>query len=64
MLFRSVRSTIATGDVEAALKLIEVHLMPILSEDSKHYFNEALAKIKANDMDFYTEWKLKEAVAI
>lgn len=58
-----VRSTIATGDVDAALKLIETHLMPILSEDSKHYFNEALAKIKANDMDFYTEWKLEEAVA-
>ena len=60
-----VRNTIATGDVESALKMIETHLMPILSEDSKFYFNEALAKIKANDMDFYGEWKLqaKEAAA-
>lgn len=54
----TVRKTIATGDVETANKMIEVHLLPILSQDSVAYFNEALAKVRANDMDFHGEWGL------
>lgn len=59
-----VVSTIAKGDADAAAKMIETHLLPILSEDSVHYYNEALAKVKADDMDFHQEWELyKEAAA-
>jgi len=59
-----VKSTIANGDVDSAAKMIENHLLPILSEDSVHFYNEALAKIKANDMNFHQEWELyKEAAA-
>jgi len=59
-----VKSTIANGDVDAAAKMIETHLLPILSEDSVHYYNEALAKVKANDMNFHQEWELyKEEAA-
>ena len=53
-----VRRVIMKGDVEAASKMIEVHLLPILSEDSVFYLNEAIAKVKANDMDFHIEWGL------
>jgi hypothetical protein len=60
-----VRNTISKGNVDAAFKMIEVSLIPRLSQDSVFYFNEVLAKIKANDMNFHAEWKLygKEAVA-
>jgi hypothetical protein len=60
-----VRNTISTGDSIAAMKMIEKSLIPRLSADSIFYFNEALAKIKANDMNFHAEWKLygKEKVA-
>jgi hypothetical protein len=59
-----VQNTIMSGNTESALKMIENHLLPILSEESKFYFNEALAKVKANDMDFHKEWELyKEAAA-
>lgn len=53
-----VRRVINEGDAESAMKMIETHLIPILSEDSMFYFNEALAKLKANDMDFHAEWGL------
>lgn len=58
-----VRTTISTGDINAAMKMVEQNLLPILSGDSIYYFNEALAKVKANDMDLYNEWELniKEA---
>ncbi|RLD63281.1 MAG: hypothetical protein DRI84_09870 [Bacteroidetes bacterium] len=59
-----VKDTIINGDADAAMKMIETNLLPILSEDSVYYFNEVLAKIKANDMNFHMEWELyKEAVA-
>ncbi len=60
-----VKSVISNGDAEAAMKMIEVSLLPRLSQDSIFYFNEALAKVKANDMNFHAEWNLykKEAVA-
>jgi hypothetical protein len=53
-----VKRVIDQGDSEAAMKMIETHLLPILSEDSRFYFNEALAKATANDMDFHREWGL------
>ena len=53
-----VKQTISIGDTKTANELIETHLLPILSEDSIHTFNEALAKVKANDMNFQDEWKL------
>jgi hypothetical protein len=60
-----VRNTISNGDSMTAMKMIETSLIPRLSEDSIYYFNEALAKLKANDMNFHAEWNLynKEAVA-
>jgi len=58
-----VRNTIMTGDSDSAMKMIETHLFPILSKESKFYFNEALAKVKANDMDFHKEWELYKEVA-
>jgi hypothetical protein len=60
-----VRNTITAGDSVAAMKMIEKSLIPRLSIDSIFYFNEALAKIKANDMNFHAEWNLygKEKVA-
>lgn len=56
-----VQNTIMSGDSQAAMKMIENYVLPILSEESKFYFNEALAKIKANDMDFHKEWELYAA---
>lgn len=53
-----VQRVIREGDAEAATKMIENHLLPILSEDSVFYFNEALAKVRADDMDFHAEWGL------
>jgi len=53
-----VQKVIIEGDAVAAMKMVETHLMDILSEDSMFYFNEALAKLRANDMDFHAEWGL------
>jgi hypothetical protein len=53
-----VKRVIIEGDTDAALKMIEVHLIPVLSKDSMFYFNEALAKVRNNDMDFHVEWGL------
>jgi hypothetical protein len=60
-----VRNTISSGDAITAMKMIEISLLPRLSKDSIFYFNEALAKVKANDMNFHAEWNLygKEKVA-
>jgi len=53
-----VRTTISTGDQERASKIMERYVIPKLSEDSMHYFNEALSKIQNNDMHFHKEWNL------
>ncbi len=53
-----VRNTISNGDANVAMKMIEISLLPRLSKDSVFYFNEALAKVKANDMNFHAEWNL------
>lgn len=53
-----VQRIISEGDSEAAFKIIENQLLPILSQDSVFYFNEALAKMRADDMDFHAEWGL------
>jgi hypothetical protein len=53
-----IRRVIMQGDVDAASKMVQDHLLPILSEDSVHYLNEAIAKVKADDMDFHLEWGL------
>jgi len=60
-----VQAVINAGDADEAMKIFETNLMGRLSEDSVHYFNEALAKIKGDDMDFHAEWGLygKEASA-
>lgn len=54
-----VQSVINKGNQESALKMLEIHVLPILSQDSIYYFNEAMAKIKNNDMNFNAEWNLK-----
>lgn len=54
-----IQTVINKGQQGIALKMIETHLLPILSQDSLHYFHEALAKTKANDMNFDAEWGLK-----
>jgi hypothetical protein len=53
-----VKSVISKGDALSAMKMIETSLLPRLSKDSIFYFNEALAKVKANDMNFHAEWNL------
>jgi hypothetical protein len=53
-----VKNIITAGDVEAATKVMDDHIMPLLSEESIHYYNEALSKIKANNIDFHAEWGL------
>jgi hypothetical protein len=53
-----VKNVISTGDSTAAMKMFEKSLIPRLSADSMFYFNEALAKLRANDMNFHEEWKL------
>lgn len=53
-----VKSVISNGDSIAAMKMFEKSLVPRLSADSMFYFNEALAKLKANDMNFHEEWNL------
>ena len=53
-----VRVTISKGNVVAATKMIETSLLPRLSQDSVFYYNEALAKIKTDDMHFHAEWNL------
>lgn len=58
-----VQAVIRTGNVEEATRIFEENLAHRLSEDSIHYFNEALAKIKANDMDMVKEWALKRKEA-
>lgn len=52
-----VKSIITQGDAEAADKAINVHILKVLSEDSLHYFKEALEKVKITD-SFHSEWKL------
>ncbi|MCK4454625.1 hypothetical protein KAU51_04785 [Candidatus Parcubacteria bacterium] len=54
-----VQTVINKGQSEAAFKMLEINLLPTLSQDSIHYFNEALAKIKNDDMNFDMEWNLK-----
>ena len=54
-----VQTVINKGQQEAALKMLETYLLPILSQDSIHYFNEALSKIETNDMNFNKEWDLE-----
>lgn len=58
-----VQEVISTGDADAAAQLFETHVLPRLSEDSIHYFNTALAKVRANDMHMDKEWELKRKEA-
>ena len=51
-----VKKVIMEGDVKTAMKMLDASVLPRLSKDSIYYFNEALSKIKANDMDLYKEW--------
>ena len=54
-----VQTVINEGKQEVAFKMLENHLLPILNQDSIYYFNEALAKVKVNDMNFNMEWGLE-----
>jgi len=55
-----IQNIINNGLSDEATKVMEKHVMPHLSEDSVHYFNEALAKIKNDDMHLTKEWELEE----
>lgn len=59
-----IKRVISEGDVKAANKAVSDHIMPLLSEDSIHYYNEAQKKIET-DVDFHSEWSLhrKETAA-
>jgi hypothetical protein len=59
-----VRDTILTGNSEAAKKMFELNVLPLLSEDSIGYFEQALSKINGNDMNFHKEWKLYKEVSV
>lgn len=54
-----VQTVINKGQQDVAFKMLEKHLLPILSQKSIYYFNESLAKIKNNDMNFNAEWNLE-----
>jgi hypothetical protein len=54
----NIKAIINEGLHKDAMTMIEKYLLPILSTDSIFYFNETLAKIRANDMDFNNEWEL------
>lgn len=58
-----VRRVIMEGDSIKAMEMIENTILGLISQDSGHYFNEALAKVRANDMDFHNEWKLYKEIA-
>lgn len=53
-----VQSIINEGNKDAALKMLENNILPIISEDSSHYFNESLAKI-SDGVDLNCEWNLE-----
>lgn len=55
---QEIKNTINTGDYKTAMKMIELHVLQVMSEDSIHYFYEAAAKLKSEDLDFYSEWNL------
>jgi hypothetical protein len=59
----TVRKTIMSGDVKTARIIVEDHIIPLMSGDSMFHYNEAVAKVAANDMHFHEEWGLygKEA---
>lgn len=54
-----IQTVINEGQRDVAFKMLEDHILPVLSQESIHYFNEALAKINNNDMNFNKEWNLK-----
>jgi hypothetical protein len=52
----TVQRVIMEGDGDTAMRIVEDHLMNLMSEESIALFQEALAKVRANDMDFEKEW--------
>jgi hypothetical protein len=61
-----VKQVIMEGLEDDAMRLVEDHLMGLLSPESINYFQQALAKVRDNDMDFNAEWTdagIKEAIA-
>ena len=57
---KKIKDIIMSGDVKEALRVIESFVMPLMSKDSVFYFNEAIAKIKADDMHLYKEWEMEK----
>ena len=55
-----IQNVINNGLIDNATKILEKYVMAYLSEDSVHYFNEALAKINNDDMHLTKEWELEE----
>ena len=53
-----VKNVIMSGDVKDATRILEQCLLKRMSQDSIFYFNEAFAKVMANDMNFHEEWGL------
>ena len=60
-----IKNIIIKGDTTLAQEMIDAHIMKVISESSRYYYNEAVAKIKINDMNFHAEWGLykKEVTA-
>ena len=54
----AIKMVIIKGDVTTAQKMVDDHIIGLLSNESMYYYNEAIAKIKANDMHFHQEWNL------
>lgn len=57
-----VKNTIMNGDTKAALKMVDTVLMGHMSEDSIHYYYEAIAKLEDLSLDFNKEWELYKEV--
>lgn len=55
---QNVQRVINEGDADVAMAMIEHTILPLLSDNSRFYFNEALAKVRKNDMNFHKEWGL------
>lgn len=52
-----IRTVINTGNADSAMKIMENHLWSLMGDESRFFFNQSLAKVKANDMHFRKEWK-------
>lgn len=52
-----IQTTINEGIIKDAQKILDVHLLPLMSKDSKFYFSDCMEKI--DTFDFNKEWEME-----